>query len=318
MAPDGHRLRGEAYELVKSTFAGWNNDKVPRLGAALAFYTVLSLAPMTVVILAVGGWILGNQAAQGQLVWQFQDLVGAQGARTIQSIIQDARQPAAGAIATTLGLIAVFFGATAVVNELRDDLNTIWGVSPNEHISGWRSLLAQVRYRLFSFAMVVGVAFFLLVSLTINAWLAAAGAFLSEVLPAPAPLIEFGNSCASFLVIAFVFAVLYKTLPAVEIEWSDVAVGALVTSALFTIGKSLIGFYLGKTGTANSYGAAGSLVIVLLWVYYSAQIFFLGAEFTCVYTRRYGSKFRRNLEPSPAPEQAPHVVVLEPIRSQKG
>lgn len=321
--------QSEAATLVKSTLLAWNNDRIPRLGASLAFYTVLSLAPMLVVVLGIAGLVFGHRAAQGQLVWQIQDLVGYEAAHVIQSIIQDARQPASGVIAAIAGIITLMLGASAVVNELRDALNTIWHVqSPSR--SGWRVITTEIRNRLLSFAIVLAVGFFLVVSLAANAWVSAAGAYFSALLPAPEWLLQFINSTASFLVVAFLFAVLYKTLPAVPLEWGDVAVGSLATSALFTLGKFLISMYLGRSTIASAYGAAGSLVIFLLWVYYSAQVFFLGAEFTYVYTCRYGSKFRHKLEktpaqenvsletPQPGPVEKPELVVVESVKSGRG
>lgn len=301
--------------LVKSTILKCNKDRVPRLSASLAFYTVLSLAPMVVVVLAIAGAAFGRQAAQGQLAWQIRDLVGAQGAIAIQGIIDDARRPVSGITATVIGLVTLFLGASAVVNELRDALNIIWNVPLVEHASNWRSILHEIRNRVFSFAMVVGVGFFLLVSLVVNAFVTAAGAYMNTLLPIPAGFLQFLDAMFSFIVIAVIFAVLYKLLPNVPIRWSDVAVGALVTSALFTLGKFLIGLYLGRTSVANAYGAAGSLVVVLLWVYYSAQVFFVGAEFTYAYTCQYGSRFQRTLHPSPPPETAPEIVIVEPIKS---
>jgi membrane protein len=191
-------------------------------------------------------------------------------------------------------------------------------------------IITEIRNRLLSFAIVLAVGFFLVVSLAANAWVSAAGAYFSSLLPAPEWLLQFINSTASFLVVAFLFAVLYKTLPAVPLEWADVAVGSLATSALFALGKFLISLYLGRSTVASAYGAAGSLVVFLLWVYYSAQVFFLGAEFTYVYTCRYGSRFRRKLEntpahenvtletPGPRPVEKPELVVVEPVKSRKG
>jgi membrane protein len=314
----GAVARSEFATLVKSTILKCNKDRVQRLGASLAFYTVLSLAPMIVVVLAIAGAVFGRQAAQGQLAWQIRDLVGPQGALAIQGVIDDARRPVTGITATIIGLITLFFGASAVVNELRDALNIIWNVTPTEHSSGWRSFLHEVRNRLFSFAMVLGVGFFLIVSLAVNAFVTATGAYVNSLLPVPPALLQFMDAVFSFAVIAVVFAVLYKLLPNVPIEWSDVTVGALVTSAMFTLGKFLIGLYLGRTSVANAYGAAGSLVVVLLWVYYSAQVFFVGAEFTYAYTTEYGSRFRRTLQPSQPAAAQPNIVIVEPIKTRGG
>jgi membrane protein len=329
--------RAEVIDLLKTTAISWSRDKVPRLGASLAFYTMLSLAPMLVVVMSIAGMVFGKKAAEGQIVWQIQDLVGSQGATAIQNLLEDARRPSTGALATAVGLITLFLGATAVINELRDALNTIWQVKPPETQTTLRTVLVEVRNRLFSFAMVLGVGFFLLVSLAANAWVAAAGQYVTAFIQTPPWLLELINSTASFLVIAALFAILYKSIPAVRLEWSDVVVGALVTSALFTTGKFLIGVYLGRTTVASAYGAAGSLVVVLLWVYYSAQVFFLGAEFTCVYTYKFGSRFRRSLELKPKRDDQeavievpgsdaavsgaadrPGITIVESIKTEKG
>lgn len=289
-------------------------DRAPRLGASLAFYTLLSMAPIVIVVIAIAGLAFGEQAAEGRLLWQIQDLVGWQGALAIQGLLKSARAAGGGTVATILSLITLFFGATAVVNELRDALNTIWHTPPRESSSNWRSLLAIVKDRVFSFAMVVAIGFLLMVSLVINAWLAAAGKFFSTLLPTPEWALHALDGLITFLVIGLLFAILFKVMPDVRLLWSDVGIGAAVTSLLFSIGKLLIGLYLGKTSFGNTYGAAGSLVIVLVWVYYSAQIFFLGAEFTCVYANKYGSLFRRRLALHPD-EPAAHVVT--PVQTPK-
>ncbi len=299
----------ESSELIQAAYKGWLDDRAPRLGASLAFYTLLSLAPMVIVVVAIAGLAYGEEAAQGRLIWQIQDLVGWQGAVAIQGLLKSAHQPMTGWLPTIAGIIALFFGATAVVNELRDALNTIWKV-PDLETTYWKSVVDIVRVRALSFAMVIGIGFLLMVSLLISAWLSAMGAYFGRFLPVPGWILAIAYSLVSFVVIAFLFALLYKVLPDTRVEWTDVAVGAAATSILFTIGKLLLGLYLGRTGVASTYGAAGSLVVVLLWVYYSAQIFFFGAEFTCVYTNRFGSVFRRNLTLNPpAPEK--QIIVLD-------
>ncbi len=290
-------------DLLVSTYRGWMDDRAPRLGAALAFYTLLSMAPMIVVVVAIAGAVFGHAAAQGQLIWQIQSLVGWQGAVVIQSLLKSTQTPASGWLPTLIGLVALFFGASAVVNELRDALNTIWRV-PTRETSYWRSALDILKSRALSFAMVVGVGFLLMVSLLVNASLSAVGAYFGDLLPVPAWVIQIIYAILSFLVVGFLFALVFKLLPDVTLTWNDVIAGAAGTSILFTLGKFVIGLYLGRTGLASTYGAAGSLVIVLLWVYYSAQIFFFGAEFTRVYTLRYGSVFRRDLELNPVPAKS--------------
>jgi membrane protein len=284
----------ETKALVKNTVDGWLEDRAPRLGAALAFYTLLSLAPIVIVVIAIASVAFGEAAAEGQLMWQIQDLVGLQGAAAIQGLLKSARGVHHGWLATSLGLLTLVFGATAVMNELRDALNTIWHVVPPKAPDNWRTILAILRQRVFSFVMVIGIGFFLVASLIVNATFAAFGPSFDNLLPMPEWMLQLNYSAMTFIVTAILFAILYKVMPDVRLEWRDVVVGSIVTSLLFSIGKSLIGLYLGKTGVANAYGAAGSLVIVLVWVYYSAQVLFFGAEFTCVYAHRYGSLKNRS------------------------
>jgi membrane protein len=288
--------RAEIWALVKNTFDAWSDDNVPRLGASLAYYTALSLAPLIVVVLAIAGLAFGPDAVRGQLVWQIQDTVGYDGAKTIQQLIQTAYKPASGIIATVLGLLTLFFGATSVVMELTDALNTIWHVPVDPSQTGIKNVFRLMRQRFVSFAMIVGVGFLLLVSLVVSAWLSAMGRFFNNLLPVSEPILHLVYLIISFTVVTMMFAVIYKVLPAVHLEWSDVAIGAAVTSLLFTLGKLLLGLYLGKSSLASTYGAAGSFVIVLVWVYYSAQIFFLGAEFTRIYTQQLGSQVTGKLK----------------------
>ncbi len=253
----------------------------------------------------------GERAAQGQLIWQIQDLVGYQGAVAIQGLLTSAHQPTHGWLPTLVGFSALFFGATAVVNELRDALNTIWHV-PNRETTYWMSVVEIIKSRVLSFAMVAGVGFVLLVSLLLSASLSAMGTYFSQFLPMREWTLSLAYSIVSFLVIAFLFALLYKFLPDVKLEWTDVLVGAGATSVLFAVGKLVLGLYLARAGVASTYGAAGSLVLVLLWVYYSAQIFFFGAEFTCVYTHRFGSIFRQNLALHPETPEKRIITGDEP------
>ena len=273
--------------LFADTVNEWYKHKAPRLGASLAFYTLLSLAPLLIVVVALAGAVYGEEAARGQIVAQLSDLVGKTGATAIEDVIKQARQPAVGILATLAGLIMLFLGATGAVTELRDALNTIYEI-PAPEVSGLKMIILFVRERFFSFAMVVGVGFLLLVSLAINAWLAAMGTWFTGSLPAL--VLQVVSTVVSWVVITALFAGIYKALPDVTIEWRDVALGAAVTSLLFNFGKFAIGLYLGSSTVASAYGAAGSLVVLLIWVYYSAQIFFLGAEFTQVFANRYGSQ----------------------------
>ena len=274
--------------LLSDTYEEWYKHKAPRLSAALAFYTALSLAPLLIIVIAVAGFFFGQQAAQGQIVWQIEGLVGHTSAVAIEGVIDGARKPVTGSVAAMLGIGILLFTATTVVAELRDSLNTIWEV-PVAELQGLKSILSFVRERFFSFALVLGVGFLLLVSLVINAGLAAAGTALAGHVSIPEWIAQATSTIASLIVAASLFGLVYKIVPDVDLEWRDVALGAFITSLLFNTGKFLVGMYLGKASFASTYGAAGSLVVCLFWVYYSALIFFLGAEFTQVFANRYGS-----------------------------
>jgi len=234
----------------------------------------------------VAGLFFGGNA-EVQIFGQIRELIGEQGAKAIESMLRSARAEPLGVSGTLLTLIPLAFGLWGVFGELQDGLNTIWGVTPRPG----RGVVAMLRERLLSFAMVVGIGFVLLVSLALSAWVVAVGTYFGGLLPAPAAALEALNFVTSFAVITALFAMTFKLLPDVQIAWRDVWLGAAVTSLLFTIGKFLIGLYLGKSSIASAYGAAGSLVIIVVWVYYSAQILLLGAEFTKVYVKRRGSGF---------------------------
>ena len=270
------------WSLLGETCVEWYEDRAPRLGAALAFYTVFALAPGLILIIALAALLLGKEAAQGQIISQVEDLAGFAGAQAVQAAIESARNAGSSLLATSLGIITLLFGLWGVFGELQDALNTIWGV----RTPSGRGVLGVIRKRLWSFTMVVGIGFLLLVSLAASAWLAALGKFFSRLLPLPAAMMEATNALLSFVIITFMFAVIYKLLPDVKLAWRNVWTGAAVTAVLFTLGKTLIGLYLGRSTVGSVYGAAGSLIVILLWVYYSAQIVFFGAEFTKVYSRR--------------------------------
>lgn len=271
--------------LLSTTWNEWNTDNATRLGAALAYYTVLSVAPLLIVAITIAGFLLGEEAARGQIYEQIYGLVGSQGAEAIQTLIQGASRETTGLIASLLGFLALLWGASSVTGELRSSLNLIWNV-PTKGDEGIRGIIKEKSYAMVA---VLGCGFLLLVSLIVSAALAAAEKFISQMLPLPPALLEGMNSIVSLAIITGIFALLFKLLPDIEVRWSDVLLGSLVTAILFTAGKFLIGMYLGKASFGSTYGAAGSLVIVLVWVYYSAQIFFLGAEFTQVYAREFGS-----------------------------
>ncbi len=302
-------LRGQEHSLketFRETLNAWLDDNAPRLGAALAFYSLLSVAPLLIVVVAVAALVFGREAAQGQLIRQIQDLVGLEGARAIQGMIQSADKPATGTVATLLGLLTLTLGASGVVVELRDALNTIWHVPATPGVSSFGGFVRMARERFYLFGLILGVGFLLLISLALNAAIAALGSlFVNYLPPASESLLSAGVFIISFIVITFLFSAIYKFLPAVDLQWSDVIVGASFTSLLFTLGKQLIGLYLGKAGFGSTCGAAGSVVIVLVWIYYSAQLFFFGAEFTKIYTDKFGSGLtaRLSLHP-PHPESA--------------
>ena len=281
------RRARNTFHLMKRAASKWSDDNAPTFAASLSYYTIFSIAPVLVIAVSVAGMVFGEEAARGQMQAQLQDLVGQSGADIIGQMMISARKPSAGIFATALGVIALAFGATGVFVQLQDALNHIWDVKPNKERGGFINFL---RTRLLSFAMVLVIGFLLLVSLVVSAVLAALGAWFDHLLPGWTVMWQGVNLLVSFGVITVLFAMMYKILPDTHVAWKDVWLGAAVTSLLFSLGKFGIGLYLGRSAVASSYGAAGSLAVVLLWVYYSAQILFLGAEFTQVYARRHGSR----------------------------
>jgi membrane protein len=274
--------------LTEVAVTNWQQDRVPRMGAALAYYIALSLAPTALILLALANLIFGAAAAEGRLVYQIQGLVGHEGANAIQTMMGVARRPSSGIAATSLGLITVFFAASAVVSELKDSMNVIWRVPEAMASFTVRRIWKVVTERLAAAALVLLGGAFLLTSVLVNAWIFAAGQYLSSGAP-PKAAIRSVDWLVSFVAITVLFAFIFKVLPSVPLHWSDVGFGAVATSLLFVVGKFLLGMYLGRAAFADSYGAAGSLVIVLVWVYYSAQVLFFGAELTRAYAVRFGS-----------------------------
>lgn len=282
--------------LLGETVTRFAADNAPRLGAALAYYTVISLAPLLLVFVGIIGQVLGREAARGEIVEQVRGTIGPEAAELVQQAIEAAGQDSSGLVATVVGVVALFLGATTVFANLNGSLNTIWGVEP---VPGEGGLLRAVRNffvnRLTTFAAVVGIGFLLLVSLGVSAGIEAASRFFADQLPVPPGTLRLVNLVVSVGVVTFLFAYIYRAIPDVRIAWRDVFTGAFITAVLFTLGKYLIGLYLGNSSVGSAYGAAGSLVVLLVWIYYSALIFFLGAEFTQVYARHRGNPF----EPSP-------------------
>jgi membrane protein len=269
------------------------------MGAALAYYTIFSIAPLLLIVIAVAGFAFGREAVQGQLTAQLSDLVGPEGAQAVQGLIASASEPKQGVIASVIGVVLLLLGATTVFGELQSALDRIWRVpAPPEAGGIWKLL----RTRLLSFGLVLGLGFLLLVSLVISAALAALGSRWGSAVNGWEPLLQFINLAVSFALETGLFAMIYKLMPRARIAWHDVWVGAGVTALLFEVGKLLIGLYLGKSSVASGFGAAGSVVVLLVWVYYSAQIFLLGAEFTWVYAHHHGSKAGQAL-----PDAAPAV-----------
>jgi membrane protein len=267
--------------ILREAASGWSRHNAPRLGAALAYYAVLSLAPVLILVLAVSGMVFGREATQGEIYWQIRDVAGPQVAAAIQGLLKSAHTPGAGVLATTLGFATILFGASGVFVELRGTLNFIWDAPVQDE-----SFCSIIRERFLSFAMVLGAGVLLVASLGATAFVQARSVYSAGYLRLPAPVLETSNFLASLAVTAFLFALIYRFLPEVRVHWRDVTFGALFTALLFSIGKLLIGLYLGRAGVGSAYGAAGSLVILLVWVYYSVQIFLFGAELTYVWARR--------------------------------
>jgi membrane protein len=274
------------WPLLKETFSQWNNDRAPRLGAALAYYTVFSLVPLLVIIIALVGLVFGHEAAQSYILQQLAALLGEQSTEAIQEMVRRASEPASGLIAGLVAFITLAVGASGLFAELQDSLNTIWGVQRKESLGIWGLL----KDRFVSLLAVMGTGFLLLVSLVVSAGLAAFGKWFGGWLPVSEFILQVLNILVSIVVITSLFAMMFKLLPDATVAWKDVWIGAFLTAGLFTLGKFAIGLYLGKSDIGSSYGAAASMVILLIWVYYSAQIFLLGAEFTQVYANTYGSQ----------------------------
>ena len=284
------------WQVLKLAGMKWWNDNALRLSASLSYYTLFSLAPMLIIVIAVAGMIFGQEAVEGRLMEEIQGLVGVESALAIQSMIQHARQPRTNATATIISLVAMVVLSTGVFVELQDALNLIWRITPRESSAAafWRI----VKGRLFSFCLVLGIGFLLIVSLALSAAVAAIGRFFTALLPGPELLMHGLYAVVSLALFTALFGMMFKVLPDTPIAWRHVWMGAFVTAILFTIGKIGIGLYLGKTGVASAYGAASSLAVILLWVYYSAMILFFGAEYTYVSTRMSAARLDFAIDPA--------------------
>jgi membrane protein len=276
------------FDVLKETYHESSEDKAARLAAALAYYTAFSIAPLLLISIAVAGLVFGRDAAQGQVSAQIQGAVGQDAAAMIETSLANSQDTGAGTIAAIVGLATLIWSASNVFSQLQDALNTIWGVAPDPNAG----LLGTVKRRFLSMTMVLGIGFLLLVSLALSAAISVIGSLIEGLLPGGTTLWQLVNFGLSFAIVTLLFAAIYKVLPDVDIAWSDVWIGGAVTALLFSIGKLLIGLYLGYASVGSTFGAAGSLMVFLLWVYYSAQILLFGTEFTQVYARRYGSRIR--------------------------
>jgi len=275
------------WSLVKQVASSWLDDYVPSMGAALAYYTMFSLAPLLLIVVSVAGIAFGEEAARGEIQAQLSKLMGDAGAGAVQDLLVSVHRPAEGSALTLLGVLLLLVGATTVFGELQDALDRIWRVPADARSKGW---FALVRTRVLSFGMILAIGFLLMVSLVVSAMLASVERLWNPMFGDWVGMATATSAVVSFLMVAAMFALIYRVMPRASVHWKDVWIGAMVTAALFVAGKYAIGLYIGRSGVTSGFGAAGSLVVVLIWVYYSAQIFLLGAEFTWVYANRFGSR----------------------------
>ena len=274
------------FHLFVKAGKAWADDYAPSMGAAISYYTMFSLAPLLVIVIAVAGGLFGREAVQGVIVAQLSGLIGAEGARLVEGLVASASDTDRGLVAGLISLGVLMIGATTVFAELQSALDRIWHVPESRKPSGVWALL---RARLLSFGLILGLAFLLMVSLAVSAAVAALGTWMGGLMPGWEAVLQAINTLVSVTIATALFAMIFKLMPSTPIGWGDVGVGAVVTAVLFEVGKLLIGLYLGKSAVAESFAAAGSLVVLLAWVYYAAQIFLLGAEFTKVYADEHGS-----------------------------
>jgi membrane protein len=294
----------QMFGLLKQAVSSWSADYAPSMGAALSYYTLFSIAPLLLIVISVAGLIFGDDAVRGEVFGQLQGILGADGAKAVEDMLQSVSKTGEGIVATVTGVAVLLLGATTVFGELQNALDRIWRAPAREQSSGWWSLL---RTRLLSFGMVLGIAFLLMVSLVLSAAVSALGKWFGGGAEALVHTLELA---LSFGLMTVLFALIYKFIPRVHIAWHDVWIGAAVTALLLSVGKFLIGLYLGKSAVASSFGAAGSLVVLMVWVYYAAQIFLLGAEFTWVYAHELGS---RRGQPRPGAEERKPSAEQQPV-----
>ncbi len=307
----------QIWELIKTAAQSWSDDYAPSMGAALSYYTLFSIAPLLLIVISIAGLVFGQDAARGEIFGQLNGFMGSEAAAAIQGLLESVNKPAQGAFATIIGVILVLIGATSVFGELQDAMDRIWRAPARHQTSGIWGLL---RARLLSFGMILSVGFLLMVSLVMEAMLSALSRWWSPLFAGWETMAQVINTVASFGLTMLAFAMIYKIMPRVKIDWRDVWIGAGVTAFLFTAGKFLIGFYIGRSGVVSGFGAASSIVIVLIWVYYSAQIFLVGAEFTWVYAHTFGSRKgqTRPLTKVPPPPRKQDTVLRAPTEQAPG
>lgn len=284
--------------VMRCAVTEWMEHRAASKGAALAYYSLFSLAPILVLVIAIAGFFYGQEAAQGQLIHELRGLVGPQGAETIQAILAGARNHESGKLATIVASVLLVVGATSAFSELKDSLDEIWGVPPPADASWWDT----VRTRLLSFGLILTLGLLLMTSLVVSAALTLVETFIGNMWQSATIVLGWVASAFGFLVIAVLFGAIYKLLPRIKLSWHDVTIGALGTAIMFTLGKYAIGLYIGNSSTTSSFGAAGSLIALLLWVYYSAQIFFLGAEFARQYALQMGSLRKKDVPGAKKPD----------------
>ena len=287
-------------QLAKQAVQSWSDDYAPSMGAALSYYSVFSMAPLLLIVISVAGLVFGQEAARGELFGQLAGLMGADAAKTLETLLVSVNKPAQGIVSTLIGIGVLLIGATTVFGELQNALDRIWRAPKREDAGGLWTLLHT---RLLSFGMVLGIAFLLMVSLVLGAVVSALGKWWGDAFLGWEILAQLLNFTVGFALTTGVFAMIYKIMPRVRVRWYDVWIGSAVTALLFTVGRFLIGLYIGKSGVASSFGAAGSLIVIFVWVYYSAQVFLMGAEFTWLYARNFGSM--RHLDEPDAPPRLP-------------
>lgn len=287
----------EIFDFLKTVYREFRRDKAPLLAAAIAYYATFSIGPILLIAAAVAGFVFGEAAVQGRITEEIGGLVGRDGAEAIEGMIRSARSPANGTVATTIGVITLILGAAGLFNHLQQAINIAWGVEPPEHDGGIvHSIWETIRDRFLSFTMVLGTGFLLLIALIVSAGIAAVDDLAEGTLPRWQWVLEGLNLTLSLAIFTGLFAMIFKILPDVRVRWRDVLWGAFFTAVMFTLGKFALGIYLGNSSFTSTYGAAGSFVLILVWIYYSAQILLFGAEFTHVYARRYGIKSPSELE----------------------